>query len=117
MRDPRQEKVKKEVTGLTRNVLERAVEQNSALFSKPVTVSELRDKHGLALLLFAQEKGYNIQRWRIFKYTGQIYQETNGNMVTAQMAENYAQRAKLYMTSLLADEFPIARPRTDIFPR
>jgi hypothetical protein len=120
MKSTREMQVRKEVRGLTARVLEMAVEYNSVakhgVFS-PVTTRELREKYGLALLLFAQEKDYKIPQWRISKYTGEVCRNPNGNVVTPELAGTYAERAEINTTSLLADEFPVERKGIYVFGR
>lgn len=120
MRNPREDEVRDEATSLTKGILEKAVEHNSmaqwGVFN-PVTTRELKEKYGLSLILFAQEKGYNIPEWRIFKYIGEVCRNPNGNVVTPEIAEKYAERAEINTTSLLADEFPIERQRAGMFLR
>jgi hypothetical protein len=102
----RKETLKKGIEEVTRRLFELA--KDRAGF-QPMAVSELREKHSLALQLYAQEAGIKMSELRINRFTGSIYTGKDKH-VTPEMVEKYRERAPLYISGLLFDEFPVEQP-------
>ena len=102
----KKEMLKKGIEELTTRLFELA---RHRAISHPFTVAELREKHSLALQLYAEEAGIKMSALRINRFTGNIYSGAKERNVTEKMLEGYESRVPLYSSELLWDEFPVKR--------